>query len=112
SWPVSPACRCWLGGWAMVVVLKKRVQLRAMVSTSGVLADEKRRAAAPRFAEARNPPTGENAASGGPSSRATTYGTIGPRKAAATTRKIAFSSDVAAAVSGVVGGAETQNSRH
>src|SRR5215475_5480061 len=80
----------------MVVVLKKRVQLRAMVSTSGVLADENRRVAAPRFADARNPPTGENAASGGASSRATTYGTIGPRKAAATTRKIAFSSDVAA----------------
>src|ERR1700748_1922944 len=93
----------------MVVVLKKRVQLRATVSISGVLAEEKRRVAAPRFEEARNPPTGESAASGGPSSRATAYGTIGPRKAAATTRKIAVSSDVAAAVSGGVGVAETAN---
>jgi len=110
SWPVSPACRCWLVVWSMVVVLKNSVQLRAMVSTSGVLADEKRRAEVPRFAEARNPPTGENAASGGASSRAATYGTIGPRKAAATTRKIAFSSDVAAAVSGAVVVAETAKS--
>src|SRR5205814_10064460 len=94
----------------MVVLPKKRVQLRATVSTSGVLADEKRRVAAPRFAEARNPPTGESVPSGGPSNRATRYGTIGPRKAAATTRKIALSSDVAAAVSGVEVVAETVNS--
>src|SRR5262249_59827389 len=102
SWPVSPARRCWVVAWSMVVVLKKRVQVRAMVSTSGVLAEEKRRVAAPRFAEARNPPTGESAASAGASSRATAYATIGPRKAAATTRKIALISDVAAAVCGVV----------
>ena len=67
SWPVGAACRCWVVAWSMVVLLKKRVQLRATVSTSGVLADEKRRVAAPRFAEARNPPTGESAASGGAS---------------------------------------------
>src|SRR5215475_9608467 len=93
----------------MVVLLNRRVQFRATVSTSGVLAEEKRRVA-PRFAEARKPPTGERAASGGPSSRAATYGTIGPRNAAATTRKIALSSEVAAAVSGVVVVAETVNS--
>jgi hypothetical protein len=63
----------------MVVLLKKRVQLRATVRTSGVLAAEKRRGAAPRFAAAGNPPTGESAASGGTSNRATTYGTTGPR---------------------------------
>ena len=37
----------------------------ATVSTSGVLADEKRRVAVPRLAEARNPPTGASAPSGG-----------------------------------------------
>jgi hypothetical protein len=58
------------------------VQLTATVSTSGVLAEEKRRVAAPRFAAARNPPTGERAVSAGASSRATAYTTTGPKKAA------------------------------
>src|SRR5262249_37993479 len=99
SWPVSPARRCWAVAWSMVVMLKNRVQVGAIVSMRGVLAAEKRRVAAPRFAEARNPPTGESAASAGASNRATAFATIGPKKAAATTRKIALNSDVAAAVS-------------
>src|SRR2546423_13425012 len=81
-----------------------------MVSTSGVLAEEKRLVAAPRFAAARNPPTGESAGSTGASSPATAYATAGPKKAAATTRKTALISDVAAAVCGAVGGVETANS--
>jgi hypothetical protein len=42
---------------------EERVQLRAMVSISGVLAEEKRQVAAPRFAAAGNRPTGESAVS-------------------------------------------------
>jgi len=37
---------------------EKKVQLTATVSTSGVLAEEKRRVAAPRLAAARNPRRG------------------------------------------------------
>ena len=70
SSPVRPACLCWVTAWSCVVVLNSRVQLIATVSTSGVLADEKRRVAVRRFADARNPPTGESRASGGPSSAA------------------------------------------
>lgn len=92
------------------MVLNNKVQLRATVSARGVLADEKRRVAAPRFAEARKPPTGESAASGGPTNLAATRATLCPRKPTATTRKIAVSSDVAAAVSGVLVVAETVNS--
>ena len=84
----------------MVVLLNSSVQLMATESTSGVLADEKRRVAAPRFAEARNPPTGASAASGGPTSLAPTRAAIGPRKPTASTSMIAVISDVAAAVSG------------
>ena len=76
----------------------------ATVSISGVLADEKRRVAVRRFADARKPPTGESRASGGPSTPAATRATIGPRKPTATTRKSAVISDVAAAVSGRAGG--------
>jgi len=72
SCPVSPASLCWVMACSMVLTLNRRVQLRATVSTRGVLAEEKRRVAAPKFAEARKPPTGENAASGGASSRAAT----------------------------------------
>ena len=82
-------------------MLNSSVQLIATVSTRGVVAEENRRVAAPRFAEARNPPTGESAASGGATTRATARATIGPRKPTARTRQIAFSSEVAAAVSGV-----------
>ena len=102
SWPVSPACLCWVMACSMVVVLNRSVQLMATVSTSGVLAEEKRRAAVRRLAEARKPPTGESAPSAGPSSRAITYTKIGPRKPTATTRRIAVISAVAAAVSGVL----------
>ena len=112
SCPDRPACRCWVTAWSMVVVLNSSVQLIATVSTSGVLADEKRRVAAPRFAEARKPPTGESAASGGASSRAATRATIGPRKPTATTRQIAVISDVAAAVSGRAGGGRDGEQRH
>ena len=42
----------------MVVEPKNRVQLRAMVGTSGVVAEEKRRVAAPRFAEGEEPADG------------------------------------------------------
>ena len=72
SCPVSPACLCCPMACSMVLMLNRRVQLRATVSTKGVLAEEKRRVAVPRFAEARKPPTGESAASGGASSRAAT----------------------------------------
>ena len=44
----------------MVVELNSSVQLMPTVSTSGVLADEKRRVAVRRFAEARKPPTGDS----------------------------------------------------
>src|SRR3954465_2559216 len=81
----------------------------ATVSTSGVLAEEKRRLEAARFAEARNPPTGEIAPNGGRSTRAATLATSGPRQPAAITRQIASSSEVAAAVAGVVVAAETAN---
>src|SRR5436305_9946800 len=94
----------------MVVVLNSSVQLMATVSTMGVLAEEKSRVAAPRFADARKPPTGETAASGGPTTRAATRATIGPRKPTATTRQIAVISDVAAAVSGVLVVVEMANS--
>ena len=94
----------------MVVLLKSKVQLSATDSTSGVLADEKRRVAARRFAAARKPPTGEIAESTGRSSSAAMRATIGPRKPTAATRKRAFSSDVAAAVCGLCVTAETENS--
>src|SRR6185312_4499070 len=60
--PVTPACRCWVTAWSMVVELNNRVQLRPTVSINGVLADEKRRVAVRRFVEARKPPTGESRA--------------------------------------------------
>src|SRR5436305_1263988 len=94
----------------MVVVLNSRVQLSATVSTSGVVADENSRVAVPRFADAMSQPTGEIAASGGPRTRPARRATIGPRKPTATTRQIAVSSDVAAAVSGVLVVVETANS--
>src|SRR3954468_20441871 len=82
----------------------------ATVSTSGVLADENRRLAAARFAEARNPPTGEIAPHRGRSRLSGILATSGPRQPAAITRKIASSSEVAAAVAGVVVAAETAKS--
>src|SRR4051812_50100036 len=91
----------------MVVLLNSRVQLMATESTSGVLADEKRRVAAPRFADARNPPTGVRAASGGPTSLAPTQAPIGPRKPTATTSGVAGLSEGAAAGSGGGGGGGT-----
>ena len=94
----------------MVVELNSSVQLRPTVSISGVLADEKRRVAVRRFADARKPPTGEIRASGGPRTPAATRATIGPRKPTAATRKSAVISDVAAAVSGALVVAETANS--
>src|SRR3974377_2258570 len=94
----------------MVVVLNSSVQLSATVSTPGVVAEEKRRVAAPRLADAKNPPTGESAASGGARSRAATCATTGPRKPTATTSMIAVISDVAAAVSGVLVVVATVNS--
>src|SRR5436305_15151347 len=94
----------------MVVVLNSSVQLSATVRTNGVVADENTRVAVPTFADARNPPTGEIAASGGPTTRPARRATIGPRKPTATTRQIAVISDVAAAVSGVLVVVETANS--
>ena len=110
SSPDRPACRCWVTAWSWVVELNSSVQLMATVSTRGVLADEKRRVAVRRFADARKPPTGESRASGGPSTPAATRATIGPRKPTATTRKSAVISEVAAAVSGVPVVVETANS--
>src|SRR3954470_21928844 len=66
--PENPAWRSVETAWSMVVLLNSRGQVIAAESTSGVLADEKRRVAVLRFAEARNPPTGASAASGGPTS--------------------------------------------
>src|SRR4051794_35241587 len=66
SSPASPAVRCALTAWSVVVALNNSVQLMATVSTSGVLAEEKRRVAVRRFDDARKPPTGESRASGGP----------------------------------------------
>src|SRR4051812_49734638 len=86
--------------WSIVVLLNSSVQLMATDRTSGVLADENRRVAAPRFADARNPPTGARAASGGPTSLAPNRATSGPRKPTASTNMIAVISDVAAALSG------------
>src|SRR3954468_13659182 len=86
----------------MVVLLKSRVQLIATVSTSGVLAAENRRGGVARFAAARKPPTGASRPRNGPNTQAATRAAIGPRNPAAITRKIAVSSDVAAAVSGAL----------
>src|SRR3954447_22316649 len=94
----------------MGVVLNSKVQLIATVSTSGVLAEENRRLAAARLAEARNPPTGEIAPHSGRSTLATIRAMSGPRQPAAITRQIASSSEVAAAVAGVVVAAETAKS--
>src|SRR5439155_1171557 len=63
-----------------------------------------------RFAEARKPPTGEIAPHSGRSTLATTRAMSGPRQPAAITRQIASSSEVAAAVAGVVVAAETAKS--
>src|SRR3954449_12400071 len=94
----------------MVVLLNSRVQLMATESTSGVVAEEKRRVAAPRFEDARNPPTGANTATGGPTSLAPSRATTGPRKPTATTSMMAVISDVAAAVSGARAVVETRKS--
>src|SRR5206468_7199303 len=72
--------------------------------------DENRRLAAARFADARKPPTGETAPTNGPSRPAAIFATSGPRQPAAMTRQIASSSEVAAAVAGVVVAAETAKS--
>src|SRR5215212_12150148 len=93
----------------MVVELNSSVQLRPTVSINGVLADENRRVAVRRLADARNPPTGDIRASGGPSTAAAARATIGPRKPTAATRKSAVISEVAAAVSGAPVVAETAN---
>ena len=61
--PAGPRSAAALTAWSMVVLLKSKVQLSATDSTSGVLADEKRRVAARRLAAARKPPTGEIAES-------------------------------------------------
>ena len=82
----------------------------ATVSTSGVLAEENRRVAVARFAEARNPPTGESVPNSGASARAAILATTGPRQPTAITRKIAVSCEVAAAVAGELVVAETENS--
>src|SRR4051812_38256110 len=104
-----PSCRCAVTTWSSVDVLNSKVQLIATVSTSGVLADEKRRVAAPRFADARKPPTGEIPESTGLRKPPTTRATIGPRNPTAITRKIAVISDVAAAVAGACVVAATEN---
>jgi hypothetical protein len=96
-----------LTAWSMVVLLNSKVQLSATDSTSGVLADEKRRVAARRLAVARKPPTGEIAESTGAASANARDDR--PEKPTAATRK-AFSSDVAAAVCGLCVTAETENS--
>src|SRR6201999_3002188 len=88
---VIAAARWALEAWSIVVVLNSSVQLSATVSTIGVLADEKRRVAAARFAEARKPPTGDSADSAGASSRPAACATTGPRNPTARTRQMAVS---------------------
>ena len=110
SWPVRAASHWPVVAWSMVVLPKNMVQDRPTVSTSGVLAEEKRRVAVRRLAAARNPPTGEIAARAGPSSRARAWATTGPKNAAATTRQIALISEVGAAVCGLVVVVATRNS--
>src|SRR5205814_2167022 len=83
-----------------VEVLNSSVQLIAIVRTSGVLADEKRRVAVARLADARKPPTGEIDPRMGLRKPATMRATTGPRKPTAVTRNIAVISEVAAAVAG------------
>src|SRR5204863_2193498 len=99
SSPVTPAFLCCVMAWSVVGALKSRVQLMATVSTSGVLADEKRRVAVARLADARKPPAGESRASGGPSTPAAARAPLGPRKPTANTRQSAVSPEVAAAAS-------------
>ncbi len=70
SWPVSEAVHWVVVAWSMVVLPKNIVQHTPTVSTSGVLAEENRRVAVRRLAEARKPPTGEIAARAGPSNLA------------------------------------------
>ena len=96
----------------MVVVLNSRVQLIATVSTSGVLAEEKRRVAVPRFADARNPPTGEIARERRSVSigRAPTCHDRSQKADRDDEEQIAVISDVAAAVSGALVVVETANS--
>src|SRR3954453_7637058 len=94
----------------MVVELNSSVQLMATESTSGEVAEEKRRVVAPRFADARNPPTGASAASGGPRGLAPGGAPTGPGKPTATTSMLAAISDAAAAVSGTCVVVETKNS--
>src|SRR3954451_12678306 len=105
-----PACRSARTAWSCVVVLNSSVQLRATVSTSGVMAEEKRRVAVFRLADARNPPTGETAENGGRNTPAITRATTGPRKPTAATRNNAVISDVAAAVCGLLVALDTLNS--
>src|SRR3954452_15082341 len=96
--------------WSSVVLLNSKVQLIATVRTSGVVADEKRRVAAARFDDAKNPPTGEIRLSTGARAPAAMRATIGPRKPTAVTRNIAVISDVAAAVDGELVVEATENS--
>ena len=105
-----PARRSCVTAWSVVVELNSSVQLMPTVSTSGVLADEKRRVAVRRLADARKPPTCDSPASGGPRTTAARRATIGPRKPAAATRNSAVISEVAAAVSGLPVVVETANS--
>jgi hypothetical protein len=65
-----------------------------------VLADEKRRVAAPRFADARNPPTGRERRERRAQELGAESSHERPRKPTASTSMIAVISDVAAAVSG------------
>ena len=110
SSPVRPACRCWVTAWSMVVALNSRVQLIATVSTSGVLADEKRRVAVREVRRREEAADRREPRERRPQEPAATRATIGPRKPTASTRKIAVISDVAAAVSGALVVVETANS--
>src|SRR4051812_6286845 len=102
-----PACRSARTAWSWVVVLNSSVQLRATVSTSGVMAEEKRRVAVFRLADARKPPTGEIVENGGRRTPAITRATTGPRKPTAVTRNSAGISDGAAAGCGVLVAVDT-----
>src|SRR4051794_4889877 len=105
-----PACRSARTAWSWVVVLNSSVQLKATVSTSGVIAEEKRRVAVFRLADARKPPTGEIAENGGRRTPAITRATTGPRKPTAVTRNSAVIPDGAAAVGGLLVGLDPANS--
>ena len=84
---------------SMVVLTNRSEPAIATVSTSGVLAEEKRRAEERTFVTARKPPTREIRATSAPGISAAARATSGPRNAAASTSTNEMHAAVTAAVS-------------